>query len=441
MTKTQRITGTKKKGVWLCMMLFLLLLPSPVHATEGLGTLVRDGRLRVTTRIAQTQMPLYVTQSVTVHIEIATQGRFNGGTRIRGMQVSEAIILPPPAFAVNATRTVDGKQWAVQTWSLTLYPLKEKKYLLPALSLDVELVDREGLARRGVLHTKPQTFTAQLPPNAAEKEPWLAAENVTLTSTLRGPTENLEKGAAVIRTIEVEAEGVPGMMLRELASFPISGLALYPDAPEVGTASNRGSRLGWRRQRTTYIVQKPGRFLLPEYTLNWWNIHTAQWEQATTPAQIIQTKGIAPSAPLIKATRNLDAGPSSYGVWLWLLGGGSLLGALIVFILVPSMKKRKPFQFVAQWNVRRRTRMAVSKGKTLYAIRLFYQWYDQYGESQKSPSVRARTDNADFDALMERGFSDHKVERDTIQTDIIFSEVARSKRRKQAQSKPFLLND
>lgn len=427
-----------KKWVHAYGLIIFLLASFPAQAVEGLGELVRDGRIQVTTNIEQTGTPFYVTQPVTIHVEVATQGRFNGGTRIRGLQMGEAIALPPPAFAVNATRTEGGKLWAVQTWTLTLYPLTDKKYLVPALSLDVEIVDREGTERRGVLKTKPQSFTAILPPNVAGKTPWLAAEDVTLTSTLSGQTEDLAQGAALIRTLKLEAQGVPGMMLPELPSPVIPGLAVYSDTPDIKTASNRGSLKGSRRQRTTYIVQKPGRYLLPEVTLNWWNIRTGQWELANAPAQIVQTKGVSPSAPLIQAKPNAMQGQKFFMEWLWLIAGGSLLGSLAA---AAFWLKQVSFAFIAQWKLRRHVRKALAAGKTLRAIRLFYQWYDRYSVDRKTPSVRESANNVDFEALMERGFSDHAVKTNTLQADVIFSTDDRLKKPENNQSNLFSIND
>jgi len=427
-----------KRWTYAIGLFVFLLAAFPAQAVEGLGELVRDGRIQVTSRIEKTGMPFYVTQPVTLHVEVATQGRFNGGTRIRGLQMGEAISLPPPAFAVNATRTEGGKLWAVQTWTLTLYPLADKKYLVPALSLDVEIVDREGTERRGVLKTKPQSFAAILPPNVAGKAPWFAAEDVTLTSTLSGPTKDVAQGAALIRTLKVEAQGVPGMMLPELPSLALAGLAVYPDAPDIKTASNRGSLKGSRRQQTTYIVQKPGRYLLPEVTLNWWNIHTGQWKQASVPAQIVQTKGVSPSAPLIQAKPSAPRGQTIFMEWLWLIAGAGLLGSLIASVF---WLKKSSFALIAQWKLRRHVVKALAAGKTLRAIRLFYQWYDHYSVDRKTPSVRESANNADFEALMERGFSDRVVKKGPLQADVIFSTDDRLKKSKKNQSKLFSIND
>lgn len=430
--------NSSKKWTYVYGLIVFLLASFPAQAVEGLGELVRDGRVQVTSRIEKTGMPFYVTQPVTLHVEVATQGRFNGGTRIRGLQMGEAIALPPPAFAVNATRTEGGMLWAVQTWSLTLYPLSDKKYLVPALSLDVEIVDKEGTEQRGVLKTKPQSFTAVFPPNVAGKTPWLAAEGVTLTSAVLGPTEDLAQGAALIRTLKVEAQGVPGMMLPELPSLVIPGLAVYSDTPNIKTASNRGSLIGSRRQRTTYIVQKPGRYSLPEVTLNWWNIHKGQWEQANTPAQIIQTKGVSPSAPLIQAKSSTQQDQSFFTQWLWLIAGAGLFGGLGISVF---WLKQGSLALIGQWKLRRRVRKALAAGKTMRAIRLFYQWYDTYSVDRKTPSVRENTNNADFETLMERGFSNHVVKKGALQADAIFSTVDQVKKPEKNQSKLFSLND
>ena len=429
---------TLKRRTHVIGLLVFLLASFPAQAVEGVGELVRDGRIQVTTNIEQTGTPFYVTQPVKIHVEVATQGRFNGGTRIRGLQIGEAIVLPPPAFAVNATRTEGGKLWAVQTWALTLYPLSDKKYLVPALSLDVEIIDREGTERRGVLKTKPQSFAAILPPNVAGKAPWLAAEDVTLTSTLLGPTEDLAQGAALIRTLKLEAQGVPGMMLPELPSRAIAGLAVYPDAPDIKTASNRGSLKGSRRQRTTYIVQKPGRYLLPEVTLNWWNIQKGHWELANAPAQIIQTKGVSPSAPLTQAKSNGTQDQNFFMEWLWLISGAGLLVGLVASFF---WLKQSSSTLIAQWKLRRQVRKALEAGKTLRAIRLFYQWYDRYSVDRKTPSVRESANNADFEALMERGFSDRIFKTGPLQAEIIFSTDNHLKKTEKTQSNLFSIND
>lgn len=432
-----RYNGSKKWTYAYGLIIFLLA-SFPAQAVEGLNELVREGRVQVTTNIGQSGAPFYVTQPVTIHVEVATQGRFNGGTRIRGLQIGEAIILPPPAFAVNATRTEGGKLWAVQTWTVTLYPLTDKKYLVPALSLEVTIVDREGTERRGLLKTKPQSFTAILPPNVAGKTPWLAAEGVTLTNTLSGPTEDLAQGAAIIRTLKVEAQGVPGMMLPELPSPVIPGLAVYSGAPDIKTSSNRGSLKGSRRQRTTYIVQKPGRYLLPEVTFNWWNMRTGQWEQVNAPAQIIQTKGVSPSAPLIQAKSNATQDQNIFMEWLWPMVGFGLLGSLTAFTL---WLKQGSLAFIAQWRLQRHVRKALGAGKTLRAIRLFYQWYDHYSVDREIPSVRESANNADFEALMDRGFSNHVSKKGALQADTIFSTGGRLKKPKKNQSNGFSLND
>ncbi|MDF1686445.1 MAG: hypothetical protein P1U50_06600 [Parvibaculaceae bacterium] len=426
--------------IWAYMggLVLSVLMLFPAYANEGVGDLLREGRLRVTTHITKTQTPLYVTQPVVIHVEVATQGRFNRGTQIRGFHVADAITLPPPAFAVNATRLEAGTLWAVQTWTLTLYPLKDKKYLLPALSLEVGVVDRDGGEKSGVVKTQPQTFSSVLPPSAAEKMPWIAAKSMNLSSHISGPTDALQQGSAITRTLNVEADGVPGMMLKEIGTPSIPGLAVYPDAADIKTTSNRGEIRGMRRERTTYIVQKPGRYQLPDVRLNWWNLETKQWEQAVAPSQILQTEGIAETAPLIQAVSPVHARTIAWAWGAWLIAGIIVVGGLAVCALV--FKRGLP-EGLGQWRLRQHMRKALASGKTMSAIRLFYQWYDQYSAGRQTPSVRDHAQAADFEALMEKGYADHGAEETAVQFEGIFSDIKTSPSAHPLYDKPFPLND
>lgn len=124
--------------------------------------------------------------------------------------------------------------------------------------------------------------------------------------------------------------------------------------------------------------------------------------------------------------------------WLWLIAGGSLLGSLVA---AAFWLKQSSFAFIAQWKLRRHVRKALEAGKTLRAIRLFYQWYDRYSVDRKTPSVRESANNADFEALMDRGFSNHVVKKGALQANAIFSTGDRLKTPEKNQSKLFSLND
>lgn len=438
MTPTDKPRQTAQIWAYIGGLLLSVLMLFPAYASEGVGGLVREGRLRVTTHIAKTQTPLYVTQPVVIHVEVATQGRFNRGTRIRGFHVADAITLPPPAFAVNATRLEAGTLWAVQTWTLTLYPLKDKKYLLPALSLEVGLVDRDGRERNGVVKTQPQTFASVMPPKAGEKTPWLAAKSMSLTSQVSGPTDKLQQGSAITRTLKVEAQGLPAMMLKEMGAPSIPGLAVYPDAAEIKTTSNRGEVIGVRRERTTYIVQKPGRYQLPAVRLNWWNLETKQWEQAIAPSQIIQTEGIAETAPLMKAASPVHSRKATWARGAWFIAGIAVVGGLVLCTLVFKHGLSEVF---SQWRLRRHVRKALALGKTMAAVRLFYQWYDQYSAGRQTPSVRDHAQATNFEGLMEKGYADHGAKENAMQFEEIFSEIETSASADPSYSKPFPLND
>jgi hypothetical protein len=75
------------------------------------------------------------------------------------------------------------------------------------------------------------------------------------------------------------------------------------------------------------------------------------------------------------------------------------------------------------------------------AIRLFYQWYDQYSAGRQTPSVRDHAQAADFEALMEKGYADHGAEETAVQFEGIFSDIKTSPSAHPLYDKPFPLND
>ena len=61
-------------------------------------------------------------QQVKLQIEVATDKWFSGGTRIGHFEIKDAIVMQREKFAVNSTRTDGDKSWAVQQWTLVVYP-------------------------------------------------------------------------------------------------------------------------------------------------------------------------------------------------------------------------------------------------------------------------------------------------------------------------------
>ena len=70
-------------------------------------------------------------QRVNLQIEIATDNRFSGGTRIGVPDVKDAIVLQREKFAVNSTRNEGGRNWAVQQWTLVVYPQRDGMFEIP----------------------------------------------------------------------------------------------------------------------------------------------------------------------------------------------------------------------------------------------------------------------------------------------------------------------
>jgi hypothetical protein len=61
------------------------------------------------------------------------------------------------------------------------------------------------------------------------------------------------------------------MLLPSLPVFETEGLAAYPAAPRIDDRTNRGSLVGERTDRITWIVERAGEYSLPTVAFRWWD--------------------------------------------------------------------------------------------------------------------------------------------------------------------------
>ena len=154
-----------------------------------------------------------------------------------------------------------------------------------------------------ILTVPPAVFSALLPPGAADLRDFLVAEAVEVIQKLSRPVDELKVGDAFSRTVVLMAEGVPGMLLQPTTFAAPDGLSVYVDEPIVeDIAGSRGKPLiGRRVDRATYVLERPGTYLLPELKFQWWNLTLGALEQ-TALAPVSFT--VSPSIALAPGSEN-----------------------------------------------------------------------------------------------------------------------------------------
>jgi hypothetical protein len=81
----------------------------------------------------------------------------------------------------------------------------------------------------------------------------------------------------------MQANNVPGMMLPEVPTPKLTGVAVYPDRPEVSDQTERGDLVGKRIESLTYVCEKAGSVVIPGVQMRWWNPTESAWKEHTLP--------------------------------------------------------------------------------------------------------------------------------------------------------------
>ena len=185
---------------------------------------------------------------------------------------------------------INGQVYAVWERTLAIYPQQSGELTIQPWIAEVRFpftsnsvfnfFDSGGDRKR--FESTPQSLTV-FPPEAGVF-PWLPTPDLELSETFTEPTHSLVAGVPFTRTITIEAENLTAIQLPEISIPTIDGIKHYPDQPSLDNRRTASGINGVREQKVAFVPTVPGRFQLPEVSLNWWNLKTGQVETARLPA-------------------------------------------------------------------------------------------------------------------------------------------------------------
>ncbi len=283
------MSRSRFSGIWplFCLVCLLASVPRMVTAQDPLEDLVSAGRLSVSTSLSPNTGAI-VTQKVNLSIEIATDRWFAGGTAVGSLEVNNAIVLHRQKFALNSTRRLNGKTWAIQRWDLEIYPQSKGTYMVPPVEIGLTISGDSGSPVRGTVLSNPVSFTASVPEGAPESGNWMATAQLSITESWDKSPSNLMVGKARQRTVTIKAEDSPAMLIPALPNDELAGLSAYPKPVKVFDNIGRSESQGIREESVTYFFEEANHYTLPEIQVHWWNLTDKRWEVATLPSVELQ---------------------------------------------------------------------------------------------------------------------------------------------------------
>jgi len=262
----------------------------------GLSGLLDEGKLEIKTWV-EPQESIVVSQQVILNVEVATHRWFTGGTQIGPLEIDDAVVLRRDRFAVNSSRRQGGESWAVQLWSLTIYPQRAGTFDIPEIPLTLTVSGEDNQPVTGMVNTEALSFRAvvpigiTVPLQTTDKPNWIASTQFEVTEEYDKSFDQLKVGDSLQRSIYIKARDVASMMLPALTFESMKGLTVYQKPPKITDTVNRGDYLAERTENISYVIEQQGVYVLPALTFYWWDLNSQQLQEIILPEKLISTFG------------------------------------------------------------------------------------------------------------------------------------------------------
>lgn len=329
---------------------------------------------------------VWVGQQVKLYVTLFGDGHFSGAPKFDLPNLSGVLLMKVSDRPLIGTEYVDGTTYATQRHEFGVYAQRPGTITLPAFLVRFSVgAFGAGESTEFELETSEHGFDAKMPPGAEDLASIISSRGLTVEEAWRPEPGDAKTGDAFTRTVTFRAPDVSGMAFWPLPSMEISGLGIYPKAPQVQDKSERGDFTGERKETVTYVCEQPGDITVPALVFHWFDLESKQLQRVELPAvKISVTQG-----PSAVAGRGERAGSVGYA-WL-MVPALLLLGAGILWRYRKILKTH-----LVAWRARREEREAAYFSRLMKACRggdptaalnALMRWMDRINEKTVAPTI------------------------------------------------------
>lgn len=270
------------------LLLTLLLLTAPAAVFAQI-----QGDVRF---FAEQEDAGWVGQEVQLNLELWSDGFSFGEQQYVVPEVRGGYLLQADSSTVKLSENRAGTQWQGLRYTLLFYPQRAGQLQVPAF--DVRFVARAAYGTEPAsfeFRTDPLLIEARLPPGVDSSGLLVSSTSFGMEASWspQRPDDgllSLKVGDALTLEIKRQAQEVPGMVFPPLPEFDITGLGVYPGAPEVNDTINRGLLSGARTDSVTFICETEGTYEIPEMRFQWWDPEQEVLSEKVIPALEIRVE-------------------------------------------------------------------------------------------------------------------------------------------------------
>ena len=279
-------------------------------------------------------------------------------------EISGALVVP---LGENRTNTAvrQGRPYGVLEQRYAIFPEQKGHLRIPEISVmsSVRLPGPAGGRRSGIRVSTPEILIEVLPipANYPADQPWLPAEDLSISEAWQPADPLFHVGEPVQRTITVNVVGNTGSSVPPLnLNLPEAFFKQYPEPVRLDDGNASLVAQGSRQETHAIIPILPGETALPPLSLTWWDSVNQRLREAVLPGRTLRITGDAPADPAAaqeppsgEPANAADAPPApspqakvasstdaAYPVWLLALTAAGFLGWAGTWLLM--RRRRKP---------------------------------------------------------------------------------------------------
>ena len=229
-----------------------------------------------------------VGQKTTLRIDVLAPNYTTSPPELPGFQVRNAVTRQ--LQSVNLSEQRDGTNYAGVRFEFAIYPQEPGVFAISDQKVKVKYAAEPPAVREELLSLPRVSFDAFIPDAAADLNPYLAANQLRIEQSVQRSSEQLKVGDSITRIVTIKAEETPAMLLPPVTFPDVDGLAVYPGQPALQdkTEGRTDALTATRTDSATYILQRPGDYVLPAIDVRWWNAGEERVETAHLDAVTMQ---------------------------------------------------------------------------------------------------------------------------------------------------------